>query len=60
MVSRTIEGRRMGASIRVEELVAELPKIISGERVVEVDRHADHSAYLLANVTDRLLKEVLV
>ena len=38
---------------------AELPKIIRGERVIEVDKHADHSAYLLPNVTDRLIAEVL-
>lgn len=59
LVSRTIEERRMGASIRVEELVVELPRIISGERKVEIDREADHSAYLLAHVTDRLINEVL-
>ncbi|MBS1945369.1 MAG: hypothetical protein JST98_09285 [Bacteroidetes bacterium] len=59
LVSRTIEARRMGASIRVEEVEAELPKIIGGERVIEVDKHADHSAYLLPNVTDRLIAEVL-
>ena len=51
--------RRMGASIRVEEVKAELPKIIRGERVIEVDKHTDHSAYLLPNVTDRLIAEVL-
>jgi hypothetical protein len=49
----------MGSSITVDELVAELPRIITGERTVEVDRHADHSAYLLANITDRLISEVL-
>ncbi len=59
LVSRTIEARRMGASIRVEEVEAELPKIIRGERVIEVDKHADHSEYLLPNVTDRLIAEVL-
>jgi glycosyltransferase involved in cell wall biosynthesis len=59
LVSRTIQERQMGSSITVDELVAELPRIITGERTVEVDRHADHSAYLLANITDRLISEVL-
>ena len=59
-VSKTIEERRMGASIRVDELVRELPRIITGERMIEVDVNADHSAYLLANVTDRLINEVLI
>jgi glycosyltransferase involved in cell wall biosynthesis len=60
LVSRTIQERRMGSSLTVDELVPELPRIIAGERRVEVDRQADHSAYLLANVTDLLLSEVLV
>jgi len=60
IVSRTVEGKRMGASIRVEEVAAELPKIIRRKRVIEVDKHADHSAYLLPKVTDRLLAEVLI
>lgn len=59
LVSRTIQERRMGDSLRVEELVAELPRIISGERKVEIDREADHSAYLLANITDQLIEDVL-
>ncbi len=60
LVSRTIRERRMGDSLRVEELVAELPRIIAGERKVECDPKADHSAYLLAPLTDRLIAEVLV
>ena len=52
-------ARCMGSSIRVEEVEAELPKIIRRERVIEVDKHTDHSAYLLPNVTDRLIAEVL-
>ena len=60
LVSRTIAERRMGATVRVDELVHELPRIITGERPVQADRHADHSAYLLPGVTDRLLREVLV
>ena len=59
LVSRTIRERRMGDSLRVEELVAELPRIIAGERKVECDRTADHGAYLLPNLTDRLINEVL-
>ncbi|MBS1547899.1 MAG: glycosyltransferase [Bacteroidetes bacterium] len=60
LVSRTIRERHMGASIMVDEMVAELPRIIAGERKVECDRNVDHSAYLLSNLTDRLLHEVLV
>ncbi|MCB0759805.1 MAG: hypothetical protein KDC01_15210, partial [Flavobacteriales bacterium] len=59
LVSRTIVDRKLGDSLRVEELVAELPRIISGDRKVELDRTADHSAFLLANITDRLIAEVL-
>ena len=59
LVSRTITEQRMGTTIRVEELVTELPKFMSGERVIQVDKHADHRAYLLPKVTDRLLREVL-
>lgn len=59
LASRTIEQRGMGASLRVEELATELPRILARERVIEVDRNADHSAYLLPAVTDRLIKEVL-
>ena len=59
LVSRTITDRKLGDSLRVDELVTELPRIISGERRVEVDMNADHSALLLANITDRLITEVL-
>ncbi len=59
LVSRTILSKHMGTSVRVAELATELPRIISGERKVECDRNADHRAYLLPNVTDRLLAEVL-
>lgn len=60
LISRTITDRKLGDSLRVEELAAELPRIISGERKIELDRTAEHSAFLLANITDRLIKEVLV
>lgn len=58
-VSRTIVDRKLGDSLRVEELVSELPRIISGERPMVIDMAADHSELLLANVTDRLIAEVL-
>ncbi|MCB0759666.1 MAG: glycosyltransferase [Flavobacteriales bacterium] len=60
LVSRTIIGRKLGDSLRVEELPTELPRIISGERPIAIDVHADHSAFLLGPLTDRLIAEVLV
>ena len=59
LVSRTLVERRLGDSVRVEELATELPRIIRGERKITVDLAADHSAYLLGPVTDRLINEVL-
>ena len=59
LVGRTIAAQRMGASIRVDELPTELPRILTGARAVACDRGADHSAYLLPQVTDRLVHEVL-
>jgi hypothetical protein len=50
----------MGDSIRLEELVTELPRIIQGERKVSSDSQADRQAPLLGHVTDILVKEVLV
>jgi glycosyltransferase involved in cell wall biosynthesis len=58
--SRTILEQRMGDSIRLEELVTELPRIIQGERKVSSDSQADRQAPLLGHVTDILVKEVLV
>jgi len=60
LVSRTIVERKLGASMRVDELVRELPRIISGERKIEIDLEADHSAVLLGPITDRLINEVLI
>ncbi len=60
MVSQAIQEKRMGDSIRLEELVTELPRIIRGERTVNIDRHADQGEYLLGTVTDQLLRDVLV
>lgn len=60
LVSRTIIERRLGASLRVDELVTELPRIISRERKIDIDMEADHSDYLLGPITDRLIREVLI
>lgn len=60
LVSRTIVERKLGDSLRVDELVTELPRIISGERPIAIDKQADHSELLLANITDRLIEEVLI
>jgi hypothetical protein len=59
LVGRTILEKRMGGSITVAELAVVLPRIIRGERVVNCDRHADHRSYLLPQVTDLLVNEVL-
>lgn len=60
LVSRTIKERRLGDSLRVKELEKELPLIISGERKIEIDTHADHSEHLLRNITDLLVKNTFV
>ena len=60
LISRTITSRKLGDSLRVEELVTELPRIISGERTIEIDRNADHSTLLLSNITDLLVEKVFV
>ncbi len=60
LASRTITDRRLGASLRVEELVTELPRIISGERKIEIDMQVDHSEHLLANITDLLVEKTFV
>src|SRR5690606_11501484 len=54
LVSRTLIERKLGTSVRVEELRLELPHIITGDRKVEVDLDTDHSEHLLPNITDRL------
>lgn len=59
LVSRTITGNRLGASIGVDELEAELPGIISGKRTITIDPGYDLRPHLLDNITDRLLAEVL-
>ncbi len=60
LVSRTIKERKLGDSFRVEELATELPRIILGERKIEIDRNVDHSEHLLSSLTDLLLEKVLV
>lgn len=60
LVSQYVLDKRMGATLLLEELEAELPRILTGERKIEIDPKADHSAYLLAHVTDKLINEVLV
>lgn len=60
MISRTIVERKLGDTLRLDELVSELPRIISGDRPIEIDRTADHSENLLVKITDRLFNEVLV
>ena len=59
VVSRTILDRHLGDSLRVEELTKELPRIISGERKIQLDPNADLSENLLGPITDRLISEVL-
>ena len=58
LVSRDVLEKRMGDTIRLEELVEELPRIISGERTVRTHPDPDHGAYLLSTVTDKLFNEV--
>lgn len=58
-VGHTITARRLGASLRVEQLAEELPRIMAGERHISVDPGADHGEWLLSGVTDRLVNEVL-
>ncbi|MBK9419594.1 MAG: glycosyltransferase [Flavobacteriales bacterium] len=60
LVSRTVVGRRLGGSLRVKELYTELPRIISGERKLELDPDADLSEFLLERVTDKLIGSVFV
>jgi len=58
-VGRTITERGLGASIRVDEVAYELPRIIRGERTIAIDPDADLSGHLLSHITDRLVREVL-
>lgn len=60
LVGRTIVDRKLGDSISVKELVEELPRIITGERKIDVDINADHREFMLATITDRLIRDVFV
>ena len=59
LISRTIVERKLGVSLRSEELVTELPRIISGERTIVIDKHSDLRANMLSTLTDQLLLEIL-
>lgn len=59
-VGRTITERRLGASIRVEEVAHELPRMIRRERVIDIDPNVDLSEHMLSKITDRLIAEVLI
>lgn len=59
-VGRTITEGALGASVCVDELATELPRIITGERSLKVDPSLDLSDHLLATITDKLVREVLV
>lgn len=57
-MASTIQGQRMGDSVRVEELADELPRILCGERKVNAST-GDLNAFLLAPLTDQLIRNVL-
>lgn len=59
-VGRTIAERKLGASIRVEEVARELPRIVRGERPIAIDIGADLSEHLLDTITDKLERDVLI
>lgn len=53
-VSRTITHRRLGLSVRVEELPTVLTDLIAGIRTITIDTTADLRANRLDTVTDQL------
>ena len=59
-VSRTITERKLGASLRVADLAVELPRIVTGERGIDIDTGADLSEHMLEHITDTLVREVFV
>ena len=59
-VSRTITERKLGASLRVADLAVELPRIVTGERRIDIDTGADLSEHMLEHITDTLVREVFV
>jgi len=56
VVSRTIAEKRLGASVRLDELPTELARFITGERTIDLDPAANISDHRLDAVTDALLK----
>lgn len=59
-VSRTITERQLGASLQVDQLAAELPRIVTGERTIVIDPNADLSEHMLEHITDTLVRSVFV
>jgi len=59
LVSETIVKNGLGATLRVEELESELPRVIAGTRRIEAGGDHDLSGHLLERVTARLVNEVL-
>ncbi len=55
VVSGIITAQRLGSTVRVEDLTAEVPKLIRRERVLDIDTAADVSTHRLDVVTDQLL-----
>ena len=58
-VSEAILSRKLGTSIRVNDLVHALPPILTGERTVDIDTNVDLSEHMLGPITERLLNELL-
>ena len=59
-VSEAIVSRRLGISIPVHLLSAELPRIMSGERVIDIDPTVDHSDHMLDHIAGKLVRDLLV
>jgi len=58
-VSDYILRNRLGISLAVSELATELPSIVLGQRVIEIDPHHDLSTHMLDHITTQLEREVL-
>ncbi len=59
-VSEAISSRRLGVSIPVAKLAEDLPRIMSGERVIGIDVNVDLSAHMLDHITADFVRELLV
>lgn len=59
-VSRLLLERKLGDWLTVDQLQQELPRIIRGERKIEINPSASFDELLLPKVTDRLVNEVLL